>query len=208
MKVTSTDFSSGGAIPTTFAFGKYHPASHIELSTNINPGFQWEDFPPQTQSLVLLCHDSEVPSRPGDVNQEGRTVPYDLPRVDFFHWVLVDIDPKWNEIRRGEFSHSITPHGKAGPIAPKGSRQGINDYTSWFQKDPIMRGSYFGYDGPCPPWNDEKIHHYHFTLYATDWVRLPLEGTFTGPQVRKAIEGHILQSAQWTGTYAIYPKAK
>ena len=26
------------------------------------------------------------------VNQEGKTVPADLPRVDFSHWVLVDID--------------------------------------------------------------------------------------------------------------------
>ena len=34
------------------------------------------------------------------------------------------------------------------------------------------RGNYFGYDGPCPPWNDAIPHHYVFTLYALDVARL------------------------------------
>jgi len=31
-----------------------------------------------------------------------------------------------------------------------------------------MKGTYFGYDGPAPPWNDSVVHHYAFTLYAVD----------------------------------------
>ena len=31
-----------------------------------------------------------------------------------------------------------------------------------------MSGDYFGYDGPCPPWNDSIVHHYVFTVYALD----------------------------------------
>ena len=31
-----------------------------------------------------------------------------------------------------------------------------------------MFGDYYGYDGPCPPWNDELVHRYVFTLYALD----------------------------------------
>jgi phosphatidylethanolamine-binding protein (PEBP) family uncharacterized protein len=47
--------------------------------------------PPGAESLVLLCHDLDVPTDGTDVNQEGRTVPDALPRTDFYHWTLVDI---------------------------------------------------------------------------------------------------------------------
>ena len=29
-----------------------------------------------------------------------------------------------------------------------------------------MGGTYRGYDGPAPPWNDQRVHRYHFTLFA------------------------------------------
>ena len=68
-----------------------------------------------------------------------------------------------------------------------------------------MRGDYLGYDGPCPPWNDEIRHRYVFTLFALDIPRVPVEGTFTGQQVREAIAGHILAQASLTGTYSLNP---
>jgi hypothetical protein len=68
-----------------------------------------------------------------------------------------------------------------------------------------MGGLYFGYDGPCPPWNDERLHHYHFVLYATSLVRCPVEGAFTGIQVEAAITGHLLAEARLTGTYSLNP---
>ena len=46
-----------------------------------------------------------------------------------------------------------------------------------------MGGSYYGYDGPCPPWNDSIPHHYLFTLYALDIEQCPVEEGFGGPQV-------------------------
>ena len=95
-------------------------------------------------------------------------MPASLPRVDFFHWVLVDLPPDARPIERGEFSDGVTARGKPGPHAPRGARQGINDYTGWFAGDKDMAGNYFGYDGPCPPWNDALPHHYVFTLYALD----------------------------------------
>ena len=42
-----------------------------------------------------------------------------------------------------------------------------------------MSGDYFGYDGPCPPWNDALVHRYVFTLYALDVATLGLQGPFT-----------------------------
>ncbi|MNR62847.1 putative kinase inhibitor protein [compost metagenome] len=49
------------------------------------------------------------------------------------------------------------------------------------------------------------LHHYVFTLYALDVDRLPLDGTFTGAQVREAIQGHVLAQASLTGTYTLNP---
>ena len=66
--------------------------------------------------------------------------------------------------------------GKPGPASLRGTRQGLNDYTGWFAGDPAMAGSYFGYDGPFPPFNDSLVHHYVFTLYAVAVPRLPVEG--------------------------------
>jgi hypothetical protein len=82
-------------------------------------------------------------------------------------------------------------------------RQGINDYTGWFASDKDMQGDYFGYDGPCPPWNDSIVHHYVFTLYALNVRECPVEGRFSGPDLLAAMEGRILDSAALTGKYSL-----
>ena len=47
------------------------------------------------------------------------------------------------------------------------------------------------------------MHHYVFTLYALDIARLPVEGSFTGPQVRDALIDHVLDAATLSGTYTL-----
>jgi len=208
MRLTSKSFADGQKIPGEFAFGIPHERDHVALSQNRNPHLAWSDLPAGTKSLVVTCHDPDVPSRPDDVNREGRVVPASLPRVEFFHWALVDLPPAPAEIAAGEFSNGITPKGKPGPAGPRGSRQGSNDYTAWFASDENMRGNYFGYDGPCPPWNDEIPHRYVFTLYALDVAHCPVEGSFTGAQAREAIKGRVLGQATLTGVYSLNPKVK
>lgn len=205
MKLTSSSFADGQRIPGEFSFCTPDPAHHVCLGQNRNPQLSWSDVPAGTKSFVLICHDPDVPSQGDDVNQEGRTIPASLPRVDFFHWVLIDLPPTMMSIAAGEFSAGVSARGKAGPQALRGTRQGINNYTDWFASDNDMRGDYYGYDGPCPPWNDEIIHHYVFTVYALDIDKLPLEGRFGGPEVRGAIEGHVLAQASLTGTYTLNP---
>lgn len=208
MKVWSDSFADGEAIPERCAFGKYHPEQHIELTDNENPHIAWSDLPEGTRSLALVVHDEDVPSKPDDVNQEGKTVPADLPRVDFYHWVLTDLPTDPASIEEGAFSSGITPRGKDGPSGPNGTRQGVNNYTDWFAGDDDMKGTYFGYDGPCPPWNDSIVHHYHFTLYALDVPKAPVEGEFTGPDLLEAIDDHVLGKASFMGTYTINPDAE
>jgi hypothetical protein len=71
--------------------------------------------------------------------------------------------------------------------------------------DPDMGGDYFGYEGPCPPWNDERLHHYHFTLLALDMETTPVKGSFTAADVMEAIEGHVIDMAKLIGTYSLNP---
>lgn len=205
MKLTSTSFADNQRIPEEFAFGAPDPQSHVKLGANRNPQLEWSDLPMGTKSLALICHDYDVPSRPDDVNQEGRRIPASLPRVDFHHWVLVDLDPHSGPIGAGEFSEGVTARGKSGPQAPRGTRQGLNDYTLWFASDENMKGDYFGYDGPCPPWNDTIPHHYVFTLYALDVERLDVNGKFRGSDALNAMKGHVLGEARLTGIYSLSP---
>ncbi len=206
MKLTSSSFADGQKIPGEFAFCIPDAAHHVCLGKNLNPQLAWLDAPAGTRSFAVICCDPDVPSKGDDVNQEGRVVPASLPRVDFFHWVLIDLPVAVNALNEGEFSSDVTPRGKPGPQAAHGARQGINNYTDWFAGDHDMRGDYHGYDGPCPPWNDEIVHHYVFTVYALDIDSLPLTGKFGGPEVRAAMQGHILAEASLTGTYTLNPK--
>jgi Raf kinase inhibitor-like YbhB/YbcL family protein len=204
----SSSFAHDQRIPPEFAFCAPDPAQHVRLAPNRNPHLRWTGVPSTARSLVLLCIDPDVPTRADDVNQEGRTVPAELPRTDFHHWIVVDIAPTVSEIGAGSASDGVTARGKRSPNGPAGARQGINDYTGWFAGDADMNGKYFGYDGPCPPWNDARLHHYHFVLYATDLERCPVDGEFTGPQVREVIARHVLAEARLTGTYTLNPAVR
>jgi len=205
MQLSSSSFTDGQRISGDLSFCTPDPARHVCLGRNRNPQLAWSGAPAGTKSFAIICHDPDVPSKGDDVNQEGRTVPASLPRVDFFHWVLVDLPASVAGISEGEFSSEVTPRGKSGPQAAHGTRQGINDYTAWFAGDHDMNGDYYGYDGPCPPWNDEIVHHYVFTVYALDIERLPVEGKFAGNDVRAAVAGHVLDQASLTGTYTLNP---
>ncbi|GAA5232387.1 YbhB/YbcL family Raf kinase inhibitor-like protein [Verticiella sediminum] len=206
MRVWSQSFTDGQPIPPRYAFCKIDAKTRVAMADNLNPHLAWSDLPEGTKSIAVICHDPDVPSKPDDVNQEGREIPSDLPRVEFFHWVLVDLSPEHDDIDEAAFSSGVTPHGKGGPVAPMQARQGINDYTGWFANDRDMQGEYFGYDGPCPPWNDSIVHRYVFTVYALDVETLGVDGTFTGADVRAAMEGHVLGQASLTGVYTLNPR--
>jgi phosphatidylethanolamine-binding protein (PEBP) family uncharacterized protein len=208
MRLWSDSFADGQHIPERHALGRAHPQNHAQLADNRSPPLAWADLPADTRSLILVFHDRDVPSRGDDVNKEGRLVPADLPRVDFFHLVLVDLPAQGGSFLEGALASGVTPHGKGPSDAPRGTRWGLNDYTGWFKGDPAMEGQWHGYDGPFPPWNDSLIHHYVFTLYAVDLARCPVEGSFTGEQVRAAVTGHVLGQAVLSGSYTINPDAR
>lgn len=197
-------WADGDPIPAKFAFGTPGSDTPFAPSDNLNPELRWSNAPAGTKSFAILCHDPDVPSVADDVNQDDRTVPEELPRMDFFHWVLVDIPADISSIEEGAASQGITPGGKSAEQTPCGII-GKNDYSAWFAADPDMGGVYMGYDGPCPPWNDSIVHHYHFEVFALDVESLGLKGEFSGQEAREAMQSHILAQASHMGTYSMNP---
>jgi len=204
LKVTVGDGASGKAIPGQYAFCVPAQQGHVTLGADRNPKLSWSGAPKGTKSYAVIVVDPDVPSVPTNVNKEGKTIPKSLKRVNFYHWVLVDIPATVNALDEGADSDKVTPHGKPPGPAKLGLR-GINDYTKWFASDEAMKGNYGGYDGPCPPWNDTIVHHYHFKVYALDVPSLKLSGNFDGPKALKAMKSHTLAKGESVGTYVLNP---
>ena len=206
MKLESRSFADNARIPGQFAMGVPGPSGPVP-GPNTSPHLAWSDFPAGTKSFALLCVDGDVPSDGTDVNKAGRKVAYDLPRVDFYHWVLVDIPVSVAELAEGADGSGLVAKGK--PIGKTDhGRRGVNSYTDWFAGDANMAGDYGGYDGPWPPFNDERVHRYTYTVYALDVASLDVPARFTGAEAVRALAGHVLAEASWRGTYSLNPDAR
>ena len=204
MHIRSKSFHDMQPIPAEFAFCQ--PGQNGEpcvFAANRNPHLTWSDVPEGTRSFVLTCIDVDAPSVADDVNREGRKLRADLRRVEFVHWLMIDIPVEFREFGAGSCAEGVVARGKREPHGPPGARQGRNDYTGWFAGDADMAGDYFGYDGPCPPWNDERLHHYHFRVHALDVPTLAVAEPFTLADVRRAMQGHVLGEAVVVGTYSL-----
>lgn len=202
MELNSNSFRDGERIPSELAFGVPDADSHMSFGDNRNPHLSWSGAPSGTRSYAIVCVDPDVPADASDVNTEGKTLPANAPRAPFYHWLMVDIPAGYSEIDEGACSSRVVKGGKSEPEGPSGSRQGINDYTAFLEGSELA-GVYRGYDGPCPPWNDERVHHYHFRVYALDIDHLELPEDFRGGDVMSAIDGHVLDSAEIVGTYTL-----
>jgi Raf kinase inhibitor-like YbhB/YbcL family protein len=95
----------------------------------------------------------------------------DAPRGVFTHWLAWGLDPVAEGLGEGE-------------SAP---REGRNDFGAT------------GYRGPCPPPGHGR-HRYVFRLYALD-AEPELDAGAAKAELERAIEGHVLTTAELVGTY-------
>jgi Raf kinase inhibitor-like YbhB/YbcL family protein len=203
MTLRSDSFEDGGPIPSRNAFCP-HPGH--DGPVNLSPHLEWDNVPEGTESFVVLCVDVDAPASREGVGVAGQTIAFDRPRAEFVHWVLADVPGVARRLHEGEDSTGVSPRGKPLGMFSQGVR-GRNSYTEWFADDDEMRGVYAGYDGPCPPFNDERAHRYVFTVYALDVETLGLPSDFTIGDVRRAMMHHTLGGATITGTYTLNPDA-
>lgn len=206
LKVSVDSFKNGQTIPNKYAFCAPAAQAHTTGGANINPRISWSKGPAGTKSYAIILYDTDAPAEQREkMNKEGETLTSAVPRKDFFHWVLVDIPPNVTSVPEGADSNARVVHGKPATPAKVGVR-GLNDYTKATAANEAMKGQYFGYDGPCPPWNDETVHHYHFTVYALSVPKLDLGTDFDGPAAMAAIKGKVLAQGEVVGLYTQNPQ--
>lgn len=185
-------------IDAKFAFCQPDGTGKTMDGGNINPEIVWENAPAGTKSFALIVVDPDVPASFTDANLDGKTIAANFPRQDFYHWVLVDIPASITAIGEGKDSAAVNKDGKPLGKTPYGIN-GQNDYAKF------MQGTFGGYDGPCPPWNDERTHRYRFTIYALDTQSLGLSGNFGGKDAMSMIRKHSLAKSELVGTYSNKP---
>jgi Raf kinase inhibitor-like YbhB/YbcL family protein len=98
--------------------------------------------------------------------------------ASFTHWVVYNIPASRHKLQK-----AIPAKKKPGG----GMMQGRNSFRKT------------GYDGPCPPSKD-AAHQYVLTLYALD-TNLDLKPGAKRAQVRKAMQGHIIEKAELKARY-------
>ena len=216
--LTSPAFKNQQTLPPQYGYCRADGKGGVKLSDDLSPPFKWSGAPKGTKSFVMLLTDPDIPDVPY-FDVKGKMIPKSAPRITGYQWILINIPATMNSLPQGAGSKRFVPGGKPIGKTPYGIT-GKNIYTNVF-KSPIasrvtfnhlskkrMQGTYGGYDGPCAPWNDEQVHHYTFTLYALDVpkLNLPENGNFTGKDVVKAMQGHILGKAVIIGNVTNNPQ--
>lgn len=196
-----------GTIADKYAFCVPDPSEHMAEGQNVSPSVSWSAGPPATQSYAIIMVDPDVPgeSAMASFNKEGETIAEGAERQDFYHWALVDIPAGTTGLQEGADSTERTVGGKEPGPTDHGMR-GVNDYSMFMSGE--MAGEYGGYDGPCPPWNDERMHHYTVQVFALDVPSLGLSGAFSAPEAKAAMEGHVLAKGEAVGEYTLNPNLR
>jgi Raf kinase inhibitor-like YbhB/YbcL family protein len=203
MNLSSIAFSDGEPIPERYAALKNDGPQATKPAENVSPPFSWTDVPAETKSFVLLCRDPDVPADRTTMNRAEAFIADDAPRAEIYHWVVVDLPGDTSDVDEGAYSQEAPPAGMpSGDLAAGVS--GINDIRKRAAESGAG-GADARYDGPAPPWNDQRVHRYEFTLYALSVPTLGLTTPFHAADVLAAMEGKVLDSATLTGVYTLNP---
>jgi hypothetical protein len=204
LKVKVDSIKSGGMIATQYAFCKAVAKGHAGPAEDISPPISWSKGPKGTESYAIILNDTDSPKTDRDkMNKEGMTIPNTAERQTFYHWVLVDIPANVRKLKKGADSSARVVHGKTKAAAV--GTHGLNMFTMAFASNDAMKGKYLGYDGPCPPWNDDNVHHYHFYVYALSVKSLGLPADFDGPAAEAAMKGKILAEGKFDAVFVTNP---
>ncbi len=198
LKVKAENLTENGKIKADYAYcapaaEKPKAEKHVEDGKNKRPALSWSAGPKETLSYAVVVVDSEVPTDFSDANQENKTIPAAQKRQDFYHWLQVDIPASVTMLPEGAGRGALKTPLKVGVA-------GVNDYPV-FMKKPAAE--FIGYDGPCPPWNDEKIHKYHFKVYALNTASLGLKEGFSWKEAMKLIAKHTVAMGEFVADYSL-----
>lgn len=191
LTVSSKSVANGKPIPTKFAYCMPDDNGKSKNAENISPEISWANAPKNTKSFAIVVVDPDVPAEFDDANKDGKTIAENFPRKNFYHWLQFDIPANITNIgenmgKKSTSGISLTNDFAGGKNAPE----------------------FAGYDGPCPPWNDARLHHYHFTIHALDVEKLGVDKNASLSDAVAAIEKHTIAKGKLVGTYSNYKAGK
>jgi Raf kinase inhibitor-like YbhB/YbcL family protein len=191
LAVTVGGIRPGGVIPGVFTACVPAAAAPMAPGPNRNPAVSWANAPAGTRSYTLITFDTDVPTSFAHAYKQGFTLTASDPRRPiWFHWILADIPPSVTSIPEG-----------GDPLGPPGrGKYGLR------VNHQAGGGGKAGYSGPCPPWNDMLVHHYHYTVYALNVPSLNLPPDAGGAEVMQAMRGHILAQGEVVGLSTLNPE--
>jgi Raf kinase inhibitor-like YbhB/YbcL family protein len=205
LRVSVDAFKNGEMIPNKYAFCIPAAQGHTAPGPNFSPSISWSQGPRGTKSYAIMVYDTDSPAEQREkMNKEGITMTTAVPRRTFYHWVLVNIPSDIRSLTEGADSDARVVHGKPAMPTAAGVR-GLNDYTRVTAGNDAMKGQYYGYDGPCPPWNDAVVHHYHFAVFALSVKSLDLPRDFDGGDALEVMKDKILAQGEVVGLYTQNP---
>ena len=158
LTLNSSDIAHGEFMSTTQEFEGFGCNGG-----NTSPQLSWINPPKGTVAYAITAYDPDAPTGSG-----------------WWHWQIVNI-PK---------TVSSLPAGSGDPsnkLAPKGSRQIINDY------------GVAGFGGACPP-QGHGAHRYQFTVHALS-KQLDLPENTSGALTGYMINAHSLGSSSIVALY-------
>jgi Raf kinase inhibitor-like YbhB/YbcL family protein len=204
--IESTTLADGRPIPEAHAVATPTPDGRAEIAgADRSPDLRWSGEPDGTRSFALSIVDPDVPADRTRMGVEGLSLGDDEPRIEFAHWLVVDIPASVHEVAEGAGGDGFVPHGREPGRAPFGGIEGQNGYRGLFEGNADLEGIYGGWDGPFPPWNDEVVHRYVVTVHALDVETVGLDPGFTLEAFRDAIGGHVLAETTMVPTYTLNP---
>lgn len=171
---------------------------------NLRPTIYWSGVPEGTKSFAVFIMDPDVPADFTDAGKEGRVIAETAKRQDFYHYAVVNI-PVEAAMLAGSNADKNPSYGTEIP-----NDMGLNGYVP----------TPAAYGGPCPPWNDQRVHNYHFVVLALDKdapvniLREPIGNPKPAddPMTAKHTFGrlitskHVLARGTVVGTYTLNPQ--
>lgn len=173
LKVEVEGIAGDAMIPDEFSGCVPDASEHSRPGQNRQPQVSWSAGPEGTKSYAVIMSDPDVPTVFDDANAEGKTLPSDMKRREYTHWIVTDI-----------------PATQTSFAANSEGNEAVR------------------YQGPCPPWNDLRLHHYRFVVYALDVPSVSLPAKPEAGDARAAMRGHILADGTLTGTYSQNPELR
>ena len=203
LKVSIDNLDPKGALPDDAARCLPSRDGVPVIGRDQSPAISWSNAPANTRSFALIMTDPDVPWNV-TLLRGPRPIPVEAARDTHYHWVLYDIPATTTSLPAGADGDGFAPHGKP-PAKTQWGQRGVNVNTWLMAGNPRLKGTYAGYDGPCPPVNDLKPHGYTITIYALDVEHIDAKPLMGGPDVQKAIEGHVLAKGEAVGLYTRNP---